>query len=105
LLGTGTPLDAADDAGGVPAEFALNGIYPNPFNPATTVSFSLPQPSDVTLIVYDITGREVEQLVAGRLSAGTHQINWSCPACAAGVYLVSLEAGTFRAVTKAVYLK
>ncbi|MHB9028902.1 MAG: FlgD immunoglobulin-like domain containing protein [Candidatus Latescibacterota bacterium] len=81
-----------------PTSFAITGNYPNPFNPSTTISFSLGAPEKVTLTVYDITGRKVRELISGPMSAGAHSVVWDGKdergkAVSSGVYLSRLEAG------------
>jgi len=61
---------------GIPMELVLQPAYPNPFNPTTTISYGLPNDQPVTLIVYDLTGRQVKTLVNARESAGMHSIQW-----------------------------
>jgi hypothetical protein len=90
---------------GLPAEFALHGPYPNPFNPSGTVSFDLPRPATVDIRVFDLLGREVAVLQRGELPGGTHSVTWNANARASGVYFIQMEAGPFRAVRKAVLLK
>ena len=86
---------AVDD---LPAHvFALAGNHPNPFNPATTINFSLAEPGDVRLEVFDVRGRRVRTLVAGRLAAGPHDVLWDGndndgQRQATGVYLVRLQS-------------
>ncbi len=81
-----------------PRTFALLGNHPNPFNPSTTISFTLPEPGKAELTIYDITGRKVRELVSERLSAGVHSVVWDGrdergnPA-ASGVYLARLKSG------------
>ncbi|MCF7797480.1 MAG: T9SS type A sorting domain-containing protein [Candidatus Marinimicrobia bacterium] len=58
-------------------EFELRQNYPNPFNPATTIRYSLPTPAEVTLTIYDITGREVTRLVRASQGSGNYQIMWN----------------------------
>jgi Tol biopolymer transport system component len=82
----------------VPVGFALTGNYPNPFNPSTTISFSLPASGDVILSVYDITGRKVRELVNGPLGAGSHSVAWDGrdergKAVSSGVYISRLTRG------------
>ncbi|RME19069.1 MAG: T9SS C-terminal target domain-containing protein [Candidatus Zixiibacteriota bacterium] len=60
----------------LPERFALHQNYPNPFNPATTLAFDLPAPSDVRLAVYDLQGRLVKTVAAGRYEAGRHSAVW-----------------------------
>ena len=66
---------------------------PNPFNPSTTISFTLPQSGLVSLTVYDITGRKVAELARGFRSAGRHTLVWDASGCASGVYFCTLKAG------------
>ncbi|UCH10694.1 MAG: VCBS repeat-containing protein, partial [Fidelibacterota bacterium] len=61
----------------IPDAFALHQSYPNPFNPVSTIRYDLPQGSDVSLIVYDILGREMARLVDGYLEPGYHQSQWN----------------------------
>ncbi|MCH7498026.1 MAG: T9SS type A sorting domain-containing protein [Candidatus Marinimicrobia bacterium] len=66
-----------EDAPGLPAEFALHTNYPNPFNPATTLRFDLPEAAvEVRLVVYDLLGREVARLLDRRVEPGYHQVTW-----------------------------
>ncbi len=60
----------------LPTELALAQNYPNPFNPATTISFELPTPQNVRLVVYNIAGQEIRTLVNGSFAAGVHDIIW-----------------------------
>ncbi|UCD36956.1 MAG: choice-of-anchor D domain-containing protein [Fidelibacterota bacterium] len=71
----GTPMSLVGwDA--IPAEFALHQNYPNPFNPASTIRFDLPEAADVTIIVYDLLGREIVRLAESRIEPGYHQVIW-----------------------------
>ncbi|KAA3656069.1 MAG: T9SS C-terminal target domain-containing protein, partial [Calditrichaeota bacterium] len=60
----------------IPDDFSLAQNYPNPFNPGTTISFALPEVSQVKLAVYSTSGQLVKVLVNGQLAAGTHQFGW-----------------------------
>ena len=79
----------------LPENFVLNQNYPNPFNPGTTISFSLPAESFVTLKVFDVLGREVSILVSKELPAGTYSENWDASRLSSGVYFYQLKAGNF----------
>jgi len=74
-----------------PLDFRLSRNYPNPFNPTTTISFSIGKTSDVSLAVYDIAGRKVATLVRDRLPAGLHAVTWEARDAATGVYIYVLE--------------
>jgi hypothetical protein len=78
-------------AGTSPA--VLNPNAPNPFNPVTTITFELAHEMDVTLGVYDATGRLVEILVDGTRSAGEHSVQWAATGLASGIYFSRLKAG------------
>lgn len=78
----------ASQALGLPDVFAVHPNYPNPFNPSTTIKYDLPENSNVTLIVYDVLGREVAQLVNGTREAGYHSVTWS-PSTSSGQVLAS----------------
>jgi hypothetical protein len=78
---------------------------PNPFNPTTTISFSLPEASVVNLVVYDTNGRQVAQLVNGLQPAGQHQVTFDGSSLPSGLYLYRLTAGQNTAAGKMVLLK
>ena len=93
-----------------PGEYRLNNAYPNPFNAQTTIGFTLPHAGEVTLSVYDITGREIQSLATGHWSLGYHEVVWDAEGCSSGVYFVRLElqsAGTLQrtSVRKVVLVK
>jgi hypothetical protein len=75
----------------VPRTFSLSA-YPNPFNPRTSLRFELPQTGEVSLILYDITGREVERLAQGALAAGVHTVSFDGSALSSGLYFARLTA-------------
>lgn len=86
-------------------EFALFQNFPNPFNPTTTISFTIPHPSPVILKVYDILGREVATLVNGQMSPGRYERTFDASALASGVYIYRLQAGTFVQTRKLMVVK
>jgi len=73
--------------------FALDQNFPNPFNPRTTIAFSLPAAEDVSLKVYDARGRMVKSLVDGPLPAGAHSVTLDATNLSSGVYFYRLQAG------------
>lgn len=90
-----------------PYVFALKPAYPNPFNPATQLAFTLPQAGKATLTVYDVLGREVARLVDGRMDAGRHTVTWDATGStvASGTYFCRLESDGQMAVQKLILLK
>ncbi len=79
--------------------------YPNPFNPTTNINFTLPQKSVVSLIVYDVLGREVATLVNGNLPAGKQTIRFDASTLANGMYLYKLRVGNQEIVRKMTLIK
>jgi phosphatidylserine/phosphatidylglycerophosphate/cardiolipin synthase-like enzyme len=82
-------------SGSLPTAHRLFQNFPNPFNPETTVRFSVAYSSRVVLRVYDLLGREVETLVHRTLSAGTYEVRFNGSALASGVYIVRMTLGPF----------
>lgn len=84
----------------IPSELSLSQNYPNPFNPVTTLRYDVPEPSHITLKVYDILGREVCTLVEKEEEEGSYTITFDGSRLASGVYVARLEAqsktGTYR---------
>jgi len=85
--------------------FKLHQSYPNPFNPTTTIRFSVEARHASLLRVYDLTGRLVETLVNDNLQSGEHEIVWNAGSQPSGVYFVRLESGEFVENRKIVLLK
>ncbi len=80
-----------------PAVFSLGNNYPNPFNPATTINFTLAEQSMVTLSVYNAIGERVAVLVNGELPSGFHIAEFNASNLPSGIYIYRLEAGSFTA--------
>ncbi|MCB2213309.1 T9SS type A sorting domain-containing protein [bacterium] len=72
----------------VPTEFALETAYPNPFNPTTSFAVSLPQTSDLTVSVYNVTGQLVATVASGDFSAGRHTMTFDASSLASGLYFI-----------------
>ncbi|MCH7498223.1 MAG: T9SS type A sorting domain-containing protein [Candidatus Marinimicrobia bacterium] len=106
---TGSLLAVVEGAG-IPEAFALWQNYPNPFNPSTIIRFDLPEATHLTLIIYDLLGREVARLRQGAIEPGYHQVVWNGRTAAgqeatAGLYIVRLVSPTFTRKIKMVLLK
>ena len=94
----------------IPEKFALAQNYPNPFNPITSLRYDLPEQAQVTLTIYDLTGREVTQLVNTTQEPGFKSVRWDATdrhgkPVSAGVYLYQIQAGKFVQTKKMVLLK
>ena len=74
----------------LPVAYELGQNYPNPFNPQTTIPFALPASQRVSLVVYDMLGRQLEVLVDGVMSAGNHQAVWNAQNMPSGMYVYRL---------------
>jgi hypothetical protein len=101
---------AIDGGPALPRKYALHQNYPNPFNPATTIRYDLPERSSVTLVVYDLLGREVRTLVRGVQEPGFKAVVWDGRddrgrAVGAGVYFYRITAGEYSRLRKMVLLK
>jgi len=73
-----------------PKAFAMLNNYPNPFNPTTTLTFTLDQPGNVQLAVYDLLGRQVALLTNGQLQSGTYRVGWDGALLVSGSYFARL---------------
>jgi hypothetical protein len=89
----------------VPTNFSLEPNRPNPFNPTTVIRYQLANDSPVNLLVFDLTGRVVANLVGGQQAAGSHEVTFDGSALSSGQYFVRLQAGEFTAVQKIVLVK
>jgi len=98
-------VGVGDDKFQTPKMFSLEQNYPNPFNPATTIAYSIPKESQVSLKIYDVMGREVVEVVNGRQSAGDYNVEFDAASLASGTYFYKLTAGDFISVKKMVLLK
>ncbi|MFQ6616151.1 MAG: T9SS type A sorting domain-containing protein, partial [Fidelibacterota bacterium] len=86
-------------------DFHLFQNSPNPFNAATTLSFTLPYTTHVSLVVLDLAGREVRILANNRMEEGKHERVWKASHLPSGIYLCRLEAGSFRQTRKLALIK
>ncbi len=100
------PVTAVQEAGSpIPASFALERNYPNPFNPSTVISYQLPVASDVKLVVFDVLGREVATIVDGLEEPGHKSVEWNAGGVASGVYFYQLQARDFVQTLKLLLLR
>ena len=88
-----------------PGRFTFDTLWPNPFNGATSLSLTLPRTVTVEVTVVDILGRTMVHLTPGQFNAGKHAIALDLVGKPSGVYLVRIDAGTWKGVRKAVLVK
>ena len=89
----------------MPTEFTLSPAYPNPFNPVTTLSFTLPEETDISIIIYNLKGRQVANLTDGVMDAGYHSVIWNAKHHSSGVYFVQMIAGEYFNTQKLMLIK
>ena len=104
-IGDRSTLGIDGDGGIIPYEFALFNNYPNPFNPITTIKFSIPETQQVTLKIYNLMGREVVTLIDQELHPGYHTTKWNAGSMASGVYFYRLISGKESLKQKMILLK
>jgi len=93
------------DAVNIPEKFGLHSAYPNPFNPITTISYSLPVDTDVLLQVVDLYGRVVETLANNNMHSGYHAVKWNANSHSSGLYFVKMIAGEYQQTQKLMLVK
>ena len=86
-------------------EYALFQNSPNPFNPSTSISFSLPEAGNVSIKIFDMTGKEVESLVSGNYDAGRHSVTFDASTLSSGMYYYKMSSGNFVTMKKMMLIK
>lgn len=89
----------------IPESFSLSQNYPNPFNPVTNINFSIPKSVHVKIVIYDLMGRIVSEVVNEKLSAGTYRTDFNASHLSSGTYFYRIEAGEFISVKKMILVK
>ena len=107
IIGHTNPLPTGiyPDVDNIPSEYRLSQNHPNPFNPLTNISYSLPRAGEVTLIIYNILGEEVARLADGFQQAGEYRTQWSASNVSSGIYFYRLRSGDYTETKKMVLLK
>jgi hypothetical protein len=102
-------ITSIDENESLPNEFSLSQNFPNPFNPSTTIQYSLVKSGMVSLKVYNVVGQEVVTLVNGHQEAGSYTLTFNAKEGGAslsnGVYFYRLDAGSFVSIKKLVFMK
>jgi hypothetical protein len=90
--GTFTYSNSVEVTGPVPEQFVLNQNHPNPFNPSTKISFTLPVESNVNVKLFNMLGQEVREIANSNFQPGTHNIDFNAEGLSSGAYIYTLEA-------------
>lgn len=90
---------------GLPDSYKLHNNYPNPFNPITKIRFDLLKNSITKVSIYDVSGKEIEQILNKNLNAGYYEVLWNASNYSSGVYFYRIEAGDFTDIKKMILLK
>jgi hypothetical protein len=89
----------------IPGQYMLSQNYPNPFNPTTNIKFDIQRSGNVNIIVYDISGRKVEDLINGSYNPGTYEVKWDAAKYSSGVYFYTIETNEFTATKTMMLVK
>jgi hypothetical protein len=89
----------------IPTTYSLLQNYPNPFNPTTTIQYAIPKDEFVKLVVYDVTGKIVKELVNGHKVAGRYSVEFNASSYSSGTYYYTLEAGEYKSMQKMMLVK
>ena len=83
-----------------PDNYSISSIYPNPFNPITSIEYSLLENATIDLSVYNIHGRHIQTLIRSFQTTGYHSVNWNASSYPSGVYLIRLKSGNFSLLSR-----
>ena len=103
LTGRTSPVSVENEV--LPGEFSLGQNFPNPFNPSTSVEFNFPVAGEVSLSLYDVTGKKVIEAANGYFEAGRHSIRIDASSLPSGVYMYRLVSGQFSSTKKMILEK
>ncbi len=102
---SGSVTSVPDAKATIPGSFHLQQNFPNPFNPTTTITYSLPEQTHVTLKIYTLLGQEITTLVDEIQDAGAKSVRFKAESLPSGVYLYRIQAGPYSATKKTILLK
>ncbi len=102
-----TPIGEEEEGTVTVTKFELSQNYPNPFNPSTTIRFSLPESfaGNVSLKIFDLTGKEVATLINSNMSSGVHSVAFDGTKLSSGIYFYTIKAGNYSDVKKMMLIK
>jgi FG-GAP-like repeat/Secretion system C-terminal sorting domain len=106
LSGWNDEINILETVATTPTSYALEPVFPNPFNPTTTISIRLPDTSDLSVIVYNVAGQQVAELANGPFNAGVHTLTFDATGLSSGIYFVHANVpGEMNEMRKIVLMK
>jgi hypothetical protein len=99
------PTGVASESRPVPSRFKLYDAFPNPFNPVTSIRYDLPEASEVSIVIYDMLGRELAQLVNEHKPAGEYSVVWNASQVSSGLYFCRFIAHNNSSGTGASFIR
>lgn len=105
ISGSGKSSEGVNAEKSLPDRYVLHQNFPNPFNPTTTIQFSLPQASYVSLRILNMLGQQVEEPIARELPPGQYSYQWNAANLPSGVYFCTIRAGLFTDTKKLILAK
>jgi hypothetical protein len=98
-------MQVDDQISEIPTKYELYQNFPNPFNPSTTIKYSIPEDGFVKLAVYNMLGEEVAKLVSKVQKAGKYEVNFNASGLSSGVYVYRIESANFTSSKKLMLMK
>ena len=89
----------------LPLEYVLYTVYPNPFNPVTNIEYGLPEYTNVQIVIFDLSGKQVESLINEFQEVGYHSVEWNADNYPSGVYFVKMIADQYVKTQKLMLVK
>lgn len=99
-VGTGIATSVEGNTGQIPDQFVLQEAYPNPFNPSTRIRYGVPEDSRVRIVIHNMLGNIVAELVNGERTKGTYEMQWHADYLPSGVYLIRMYAESLESTKK-----
>jgi len=99
------PVNVNNSIQEIPNKYLLLQNYPNPFNSTTTITFTLPEASEVSIKIYNLLGEEIENLISDNFTAGSHSINWNAGDLPSGIYLCKMQLRGYQKIIKLLLMK
>ncbi len=100
-----TSVNEPDAISNPPADFLVNPVYPNPFNPGTSITFCTFRHENISIKIFNLKGQFVTELINGEIQAGNHDVYWNAAGLPSGIYFILLKAGPTTKIQKCTLVK